>query len=96
MALRPSGALDPARLEEVLLQLEVGLPVDTLTLLKLPVRLGRGELLALRTAGVRSMEVLADLNADRLEQLVGKAAASVIRAGGTLGRSEAASTTPAK
>lgn len=79
LALRPSGTLDPARLEEVMLQLEVGLPADTLPLLELSVRLGRGELLALREAGVRSAEALAALDGGRLEQLVGGAAASVIR-----------------
>lgn len=96
LAIRPSSGLDPAHLEEVFLQLEMGLPADTLPLLNLPVRLGRGELLALRQVGIRSAEVLAAFDGNRLEQLVGKAAAFVIRAGHAPGRPGAASTTSTK
>jgi helicase len=79
LVLSPSGILEAARLDEVLLQLEMGLPTSALPLLQLPVRLGRGELLALHEAGIRSVEAVAYLEDDRLQQLIGKTAALVVR-----------------
>jgi len=59
-------------LDDLLLQLEMGCPADALQLLKLPVLLTRGEMLALRAAGLRTPADVAAAPADQLSLIVGE------------------------
>jgi replicative superfamily II helicase len=62
---------DETSIEAMLRQLEVGVPADVLGLLALPVQLGRGEYLALRSAGVTTVEAVWALSAAQIQQLLG-------------------------
>jgi helicase len=62
-------------LDKLLLQLEFGCPDDALNLLKLPIPLTRGELLALRGAGLISVDAVRNSTSERLTLVLGKATA---------------------
>ncbi len=79
LALSPSNSLDAERLEEVLLQLETGLPPAALALLGLPIRLGRGELLALYSANIQTVDDFTRLEFDELRQLIGEVFALAVK-----------------
>jgi replicative superfamily II helicase len=66
-------------LDEVLQQLEFGLPSSVLPLTKLTVPLTRGQYLALAAAGVRDAEGLDALDDNRLRDCVGLATAALLR-----------------
>lgn len=65
-------------IELLLRRLEVGLPGDGLTLLELPLALGRGEYLALLAAGIASPMKLWECVAERIAQLLGKGRAAQV------------------
>lgn len=67
-------------LDEVLQQLEFGLPSVALPLVKIPARLTRGQCLALVAVGVHSADDLKNLDDDRLRQCVGSSTAALMRA----------------
>jgi helicase len=67
-------------IDSLLMQLEVGLPKDTLDLLALPVALHRGDYLALRSVGVRSREQLWQMQQSQLEGLLGRSVSNQINA----------------
>jgi helicase len=71
-ALLLQGQLTDESVDQLLRQLETGLPADTLDLLRLPVQLGRGEYLVLRAEGVRTAEAFWALSPERVEELLGK------------------------
>lgn len=79
------SALFPAQpnfllaLDGLLRRLEFGLPTDAIGLMALPVALSRGQYLALYAEGGRSIDTVVALNADILENCVGKASAKTIR-----------------
>jgi replicative superfamily II helicase len=60
-------------IDHLLLQLEAGLPADTLDLLMLPITLHRGDYLALRSAGVKTREQLWQRTSEQLDGLLGRA-----------------------
>lgn len=62
-------------LDDLLLQLEVGIPVEALGLLKLPVVLPRGSYLALYRAGVAHDKDIGKVSSERLVEIAGSAAA---------------------
>ena len=66
--------------EDLLSQLEAGIPTDALGLLDLPVPLGRGAYLALHQAGLSSPADIWAIGEDRLRVLVGNAAAATLQA----------------
>jgi helicase len=66
----PGQALDEKALDSLLKQLEVGIPVECLSLLELPLRLSRGEYLALNTMGVRNKADLLAQSDDALRQIL--------------------------
>jgi helicase len=67
----PSTAPNGEDIDALSKSLEVGLPKDSLDLLTLPVRLTRGEYLALRNAGLRTAEQVGLADRRQLEPLVG-------------------------
>jgi helicase len=66
-------------LDEILQQLELGLPTSVLPLTKLPVPITRGQYLALAAAGVRDAEALDALDDGSLLDCVGAVAAALLR-----------------
>lgn len=82
----PADAPDPAEMERLLLQLEAGIPADALSLLELPLTLARGELLALRAAGLRSADAVRAAGAPTVEGVLGAARAQELRAARRPGR----------
>lgn len=77
----PAEAPDPEAMERVLRQLETGLPADALGLLDIPFSLGRGELLALRAAALRTAaDVAAAAVGGPLDGVLGSPRAAAIRA----------------
>jgi replicative superfamily II helicase len=79
------GALMPdqgdflAALDDLLPRLEYGLPAEALPLVSLRAPLSRGQYLALQQLGCRSMEDVAQLDADALAGAVGLLAAALLR-----------------
>jgi replicative superfamily II helicase len=69
---------DEESIEQILRQLETGIPADSLALLTLPVDMARGEYLALRNAGVRSPADLWKLDNDAMTRILGKKRAKEI------------------
>jgi helicase len=67
------------RLNEILQRLEFGLPLEALPLAKLPVRLTRGQCLALVAIGVHNPTELDALNELHLRACVGTATAALLR-----------------
>jgi replicative superfamily II helicase len=67
-------------IDDLLMQLEVGLPKDTLDLLAIPVALHRGDYLALRSVGVRTREQLWQMQQSHLEALLGRSVSKQINA----------------
>ncbi len=65
-------------LNSILQQLEFGLPIDALPLAQLPIRLTRGQCLALFHSGVRSKSDLAAMDAEQLQRHVGQATAELL------------------
>jgi hypothetical protein len=65
-------------IEQLLRQLEVGIPSDGLALLELPIVLGRGEYLALVRAGICSAADLWACASDRIVELLGKQRAAAL------------------
>lgn len=63
-------SIDEKRFDDLLLQLEEGLPRDCLTLLESPIRLTRGEMLKLRQNGVKSKSEFHKLSKEELEMLL--------------------------
>jgi len=59
-------------MEKLLHQLEVGIPEDSLELLSIPITLERGEYLALRKAGINTVEQLKQLSFDKMAEILGK------------------------
>jgi replicative superfamily II helicase len=76
----PADAPDPAAMDRLLLQLEAGLPADALALLELPITLARGELLALRAAGIRSAADVRAANETVVNDVLGAVRAQDLRA----------------
>lgn len=66
-------------LDEVLQRLEFGLPSVALPLTKIPVRLTRGQCLALVSIGVHSADHLNNLDDDRLHHCLGSTTAALLR-----------------
>lgn len=62
-------------LDTLLLQLEMGCPDDTLSLLELPALLTRGELLAMRQAGLNTVEAVWKTSEENLILILGQASA---------------------
>lgn len=58
-------------IDSLLLQLEAGIPADTLDLLSLPIPLPRGDYLALRAAGIKTRLELWQTPRERLQDLLG-------------------------
>jgi ATP-dependent DNA helicase len=58
-------------IDNLLQQLEAGLPADTLDLLTLPIALHRGDYLALRSAGVTTRDQLWERTRQQLDDLLG-------------------------
>ena len=75
----PADAPDPAEMERLLLQLETGIPADAISLLDLPLTLARGELLALRAAGLQSADAVNEAGAPILERILGAARTEELR-----------------
>lgn len=71
---------DSERLDQLLVQLEVGLPWKALSLLELNVPLGRGQLLELYKLGVHAPEDLADFDPAKVLKAVGEESASALLA----------------
>lgn len=63
---------DEESIEQILRQLETGIPADSLALLTLPIPLGRGEYLALRNAGVKRPTHLWALQTEAIIRILGK------------------------
>ena len=59
-------------IDNLLMQLEAGLPADTLDLLALPIPLHRGDRLALRSAGIKTREQLWQMQREMLEGILGR------------------------
>lgn len=59
-------------MEKLLRQLEIGIPEDSLELLSIPITLERGEYLALRKAGINTVEQLKQLSFDRVSEVLGE------------------------
>ena len=78
-ALWPDQPQFLAALDEVLRQIESGLPAASLPLLRLPVPLTRGQYLSLHHAGVSSIEAVAAMDDARLHECVGPSAFQLIR-----------------
>jgi replicative superfamily II helicase len=66
-------------LDVILQQLEFGLPSPVLPLTKLPVRLSRGQFLALAAVGVQDVAALEALDNSAFRQCVGAASAAILR-----------------
>lgn len=66
-------------LDDILQRLEFGLPSAALALTKLPVRLTRGQCLALFATGVRSAEEVDGLDDDQLRKSVGPETVALLR-----------------
>lgn len=66
--------------ENLLAQLEVGIPADALGLLDLPVTLGRGAYLALHQAGLSNPADIWAAGEERLREIVGNAIAASLQA----------------
>jgi helicase len=66
-------------LDEVLQRLEFGLPSIALSLTKIPVRLARGQCLALVSIGVHSADHLKNLDDERLRHCLGSTTAALLR-----------------
>ena len=71
-------------LDEILQRLEFGLPSAALPLTKAPVRLTRGQCLALLSVGIRNVDDLKNLDDDRLRHCVGSGTASLLRPNGDM------------
>lgn len=72
-------------LDETVQRLEFGLPAAALLLTNTPVRLTRGQCLALLSVGVSSADDLKKLDDDRLRQCVGPSTAELLRPTGSAG-----------
>jgi len=59
-------------IETLLRQLEVGIPVEVLGLLNIPLSLARGEYLALHDSGIRTEEALWALSKDEIKEILGE------------------------
>jgi helicase len=59
--------------DNLLLQLEVGIPADALDLLKLPISLPRGDYLALREAGITTRDQLWQMTDEQLSAVLDRA-----------------------
>jgi helicase len=70
-------------LDEILYRLELGLPHGALVLTQAPVRMTRGQYLALFAMGVRSLSDLENLNDDNLRMAVGVSTAELLRSSTT-------------
>jgi replicative superfamily II helicase len=68
----PSNSPNGEEIDAVCRSLEVGLPNDVLDLLTLPIRLTRGEYLALRSAGLRTSAQVRLAPRHQLTSLIGK------------------------
>ncbi len=68
---RPGDRPDPEAMEQLMRQLEFGLPKEVLTLLDLRLSLGRGEYLALAQAGIRSSTDFLEAEEERLTTVLG-------------------------
>lgn len=66
-------------LDEILQRLEFGLPSTALPLMKVSVRLTRGQCLELLSIGVRNEDDLKNLDEDRLRRCVGEGTATLLR-----------------
>lgn len=86
---------DEVSIEQILQQLETGIPADSLALLILPVALGRGEYLALRNAGVKTPEDLWNLDNEAVARILGKKRAGQIEPFRPATRPEALPSVPA-
>lgn len=71
LVLLPADAPPVEVMEALLIQLETGLPVRALELLRLPLVLGRGEYLALADAGILTPEDLWKLSEEQIGALLG-------------------------
>lgn len=58
-------------IDNLLLQLEAGIPADTLDLLNLPIPLPRGDYLALRAVGIKIRQELWQIPHERLQSILG-------------------------
>lgn len=65
-----SESIDEKRFDDLLLQLEEGLPRDCLTLLDLPFRLTRGEILKLRQHEIKTKEAFVQLSTEELKEFL--------------------------
>jgi helicase len=80
-ALVMTEAIDEERFDDLILQLEEGLPRDALELLKVPISLSRGEMLLLHRSNISNPDQILDNPKERIEQILGKEkAVSVIGA----------------
>jgi helicase len=59
-------------IDNLLMQLEAGLPADSLDILMLPIALHRGDYLGLRSAGIRTREQLWQTSPAVLEAILGR------------------------
>lgn len=62
---------DADDMEQLLMQLEIGIPASALSLLNLPIRLERGSYLALHQSGITHPEAVWELKREHLKDIVG-------------------------
>jgi helicase len=70
MLVRPGDIPDPQVMEELMIRLEYGLPKDILPLLELPLLFSRGEYLALRETGIKSIDEFWNTDEKKLSELL--------------------------
>jgi helicase len=72
------NANDPGEVEALLKRLDLGLPAEALPLTALPLRLDRGDILALWREGLTTADAVAATSAERLRLLIGSRAAPLL------------------
>jgi replicative superfamily II helicase len=78
-AIVTGNANDPGEVEILLKRLDLGLPAEALALTELPVRLDRGDVLALWRDGLVTADAVAAAGVDRLLALIGGRAKTLLR-----------------
>jgi hypothetical protein len=74
----PANTPKAEEMEAIYRSIEVGIPVDSIELLELPVTLSRGEYLELRGVGLTTVDGVLKADRKQLEQIIGRSKTEVL------------------